>query len=225
MRAFPMLVVALMLLGLSVVGCNKSPVITLLEGPSSVEKGTSATFTCHADDPDGNSLSYAWNCSSGQMTSPTGASITWTAPNGTGNATIQVIAEDPHGASDSTSKVVSVTAPYTQKIVDGTIDVPPGGDSSFEVSVTSSMFNANLVGDFFVYGNTDKMYVYVMDEANYVKWNGGHQFTPMYSSGYAWTGSFSVWFSMPGAYYLVYDNRAASSSHGVTTTVDLKYQE
>jgi len=227
MRTFPILVVAPLLLGLSGVGCNRSPVITLIEGPSSVEKGTSATFTCHADDPDGNSLSYEWSCSSGQMASPTGQIMTWTAPSANGSETVQATVKDPLGASDVMSKSVAVTTAYTQNIVSGTINVPDGGYLPYEVSVTSDMLNASLVGVFDVYANDDGnlVRVQVMAEADYVKWTSGYEVTPLYNSGWQWSGSFRVWLTLPGTYYLVYDEWPHMDGIAVATTVDLEYEK
>jgi hypothetical protein len=144
--------------------------------------------------------------------------------------TISVTVSDGRGGSDAQSKGISVIhtpVTYTQNIVNGTITVPPGYCYPFEVSVTSSMSNARLVGAFTASGGSgNDIYVYIMDETDYVNWSNGHQVTPIYNSGKVTTGSFTTYISSPGTYYLVYDNTFSSvSSKDVATAVNLKYEQ
>ena len=111
------------------VGCNsafnQSPVISELTASNeSVSPGGSSQISCVALDADRDELTYTWEASSGTI-SGDGATVTWTAPQGSSAYTIKVTVSD--GKDETTAEVtVDVlvqgnTAPYIKEVT----SVPP----------------------------------------------------------------------------------------------------
>jgi len=65
------------------------------------------TISCEASDPDNDSLSYEWLTSGGNITGK-GDTITWVAPEDTGNYTITVVVTDEFGGEGSASLSIKV---------------------------------------------------------------------------------------------------------------------
>ena len=64
---------------------NKSPVITsLTTNPDTVVVKGNSTFTCVANDPDVDSVTYIWKATSGSV-SGSGSAVIWTAPSSRGS--------------------------------------------------------------------------------------------------------------------------------------------
>lgn len=104
------LVISLSLGGVACKGetVNQLPVISSFGADAaSVAVGGSVTVTCIADDPDGDSLSFAWSCTGGSL-SRTGYSVTWEAPDTTGSYSISVTVTDGRGGSAEASCPVTV---------------------------------------------------------------------------------------------------------------------
>ncbi len=88
---------------------NHPPVIDSLTTEAlEVRKATSWVIECIASDPDGDSLSYIWSASGGNI-SGGGAVVTWVAPNTFGTYVIKVTVNDGRGgkATKDISIVVS----------------------------------------------------------------------------------------------------------------------
>ena len=65
------------------------------------------TLSCEASDPDNDSLSYEWLSSGGIITGK-GDTVTWVAPEETGNYTITVVVTDEFGGEGSASLSIKV---------------------------------------------------------------------------------------------------------------------
>jgi hypothetical protein len=103
---------------------NQLPVITsLLAVPMSVTPGGSATVTCIATDPDGDSVIYTWTFTGGSM-SGTGYTITWVAPSAANTYVVTVSVSDGKGGVANDSVAISVLAPTpTPAPTEGSIDI------------------------------------------------------------------------------------------------------
>ena len=86
---------------------NHSPIIELTANEHYVAPLGNCTISCEASDPDGDSLSYAWLASGGDITGE-GSAITWTAPEGIGNYTIIAVVTDEMGGKSTRSLVIKV---------------------------------------------------------------------------------------------------------------------
>ena len=73
-----------------------------------VNFGESITLTCIATDPDGDSLTYSWNASSGTLGSTNGASVQWTAPDIETEIRIDVTISDGNENSVSGFRYITV---------------------------------------------------------------------------------------------------------------------
>jgi hypothetical protein len=106
---------------------NNPPVIgTLHPSATEIAPSESCTIGCVASDPDGDSLSYAWEASGGTI-SGTGDTVDWTAPAAEGTYTITVTVSDGQGGSDSESCDITVEKKF------GAIDIQssPAGAAVF----------------------------------------------------------------------------------------------
>jgi hypothetical protein len=109
---------AMLFLVVLVAGCgddgagpgNRAPSTTSLSAaPDTVDPSGLSTITCVATDPDGDALSYAWDCEGGTL-SGSGAAVTWTAPLAAGAYEITVVVDDGQGHSASDTTEVEVRA-------------------------------------------------------------------------------------------------------------------
>lgn len=92
---------------------NRPPVASCTIGKNSVVAGSRDVVPVHASasDPDGDSLTYTWSATGGQVDG-NGADVRWSAGNaGAGNYTITSHVDDGHGGSASCSADVRVDAP------------------------------------------------------------------------------------------------------------------
>ena len=102
---------------LSMAGGGNAPVITsVTPDPATVGLGGTSNISCVATDPDGDTLSYAWDAQSGTITG-SGDTITWQAPGAAGTYAINVTVDDGTGRAADGSTVVSVV------VTTGTIDI------------------------------------------------------------------------------------------------------
>ena len=77
---------------------------------------------CTAEDPDGDSLSYIWSASGGDIAG-TGSSISWIAPNEAGDYDVMVTVSDEQGEEDTKSLTVSVELP-APPVIDEILLIP-----------------------------------------------------------------------------------------------------
>lgn len=90
-------------------GENNAPVInSVTANPSSTYPGENVTLTCDAEDEDGDLITYSWSAEAGTLSATNLSSVIWTAPNDTGNFTIEVIVEDEGELVDTGSVTVRV---------------------------------------------------------------------------------------------------------------------
>ena len=123
---------------------NQSPVIIDLSAdPETVVAGGTSTISCIASDPDGDTLSYAWTCSGGDI-SGTGATVTFLSLNVAGNYTISVVVSDVNGgkANQSVTVIVMVNnAPEISNIVATPTMVVAGGSSAITCDANDPDFD------------------------------------------------------------------------------------
>lgn len=117
---------------------NHLPTITSLTAnpQSPIEINQNTIITCSASDPDGDSLTYAWTKTGGEITG-TGSVITWIAPDIAGTYTITCTVSDGRGGevNDSVSIVVSESEPIPIPV-----DLMIIVDSEYFDTVTGRMF-------------------------------------------------------------------------------------
>jgi len=77
-------------------------------GPYSVNEGDSVTLTATGSDPNGDTLTYAWDLDNNGSFETSGQSVSYTAPDGPGTHTVSVKATDPLGLSATASVTVDV---------------------------------------------------------------------------------------------------------------------
>jgi hypothetical protein len=95
---------------------NQQPVITrLMADEGSLSPKESCRIECYAEDPDGDSLSYEWSASKGDI-SGTGPVITWTAPKRDGSYDITVVVSDGQGGEATRAVTIDVELPPSPKI-------------------------------------------------------------------------------------------------------------
>jgi len=102
------------------VRANRAPTITDLAADAdwTLPSGT-LQMTCTASDPDGDSLSYEWTASAGDI-SGTGEAVNWTAPQEVGIYSVTVVVRDAHGSSTTrfiSLSVVTGTPPTIEDMV------------------------------------------------------------------------------------------------------------
>ena len=101
--------VAVPLIMLNAASPNHQPVITSLEAESErVPPSGSSQITCNATDPDGDTLSYEWTATGGDV-SGTGEAVSWTAPQEFGTYSVTVAADDGRGG-EATRTIVLTAA-------------------------------------------------------------------------------------------------------------------
>jgi len=88
---------------------NRPPTINSLVADASwTTPAGSLRVTCNATDPDGDTLTYEWITTGGNM-SGTGAAVNWTAPQEVGIYNVTVVVKDGHGREDTRFVSLSVT--------------------------------------------------------------------------------------------------------------------
>lgn len=98
---------ALSAFGCLPVGSNSVPDIGSIEYPQDIDVDSDVKLVCHADDTDGDSLSYRWQSDYGKITGM-GSEATWHSPDESGLYLIKVIVQDTKGGSVSKDIGISV---------------------------------------------------------------------------------------------------------------------
>jgi len=87
---------------------NRSPeIVDFRASKEWVVPSGNCTIICEASDPDNDSLSYEWLASGGNITGK-GDTVTWVAPEETGNYTVTVVVTDELGGESSASLSIRV---------------------------------------------------------------------------------------------------------------------
>lgn len=87
---------------------NRSPeIVDFRASKEWVVPSGNCTIICEASDPDNDSLSYEWLASGGNITGK-GDTVTWFAPQETGNYTVTVVVTDELGGESSASLSIRV---------------------------------------------------------------------------------------------------------------------
>ncbi|MBN2465368.1 hypothetical protein JXD38_07065 [candidate division WOR-3 bacterium] len=184
---------------------NEAPIIDSISGPASLPANGSTTLTCYAHDPDGDSLTYAWTCERGHVTPPTGATVTWTAPDTSGNVIITATVRDAHNANDQRTKTINVTK-VTTTWIDTMVSVPA---ASAKAWYGTMKIGYRVWGSFSVEQKATTaldINFYVFDSTNYYKWVNNQSATGVVvvnrSSGTSYSGTIPK----TCRYYVVLDN-------------------
>ena len=91
---------------------NRPPTVSVQCDPCEVLVGEESRLRADASDPDGDTLTYAWNAPAGSFQDPQNrATQRWQAPNQAGPVPISVTVTDGRGGSATDSTTVRVTAP------------------------------------------------------------------------------------------------------------------
>jgi len=135
------MVAVVILTMLAVSGCalfNTPPEIaSLTSSESSVARGGSCSISCTASDPNGDTLTYEWTASDGNI-SGEGSTVTWEAPTDEGTYTISVTASDGKGGTTSDSLTISVanTPPEIASLTSSEPSVARGGSCSISCAAS-----------------------------------------------------------------------------------------
>lgn len=108
---------------------NSAPVILAVTiAPERIRPGDRCQLVCQASDEDGDTLTYTWTASQGDI-SGSGATVEWTAPTTEGLLPISVTVDDGRGGTDGRSVALTVksnSAPEFQSIPSFAQGVRPG---------------------------------------------------------------------------------------------------
>jgi hypothetical protein len=180
---------------------NRPPQIASISGPDSIQADGNCALTCNASDPDGDSLTYAWTCERGHCTPATGRTVNWYAPDTSGNVIIIATVQDPHGATDQSTKMISVTRVTTTHLDTNGIYIPAGSSQAFYLTckvghTASGSFSVPQYGITFM----------VLDSSNYDKWVNNQTYTYLVQYYKSAGSSYSVVIPATQCYYFLLDN-------------------
>ncbi len=191
-----LVIIALLAIG----GCNKPPVITLLN-PSATEvvRGGSCSISCVASDENTEDvLTYSWSASGGAI-SGTGSDVTWTAPTTEGSYTVTVTVSDGEEiVSESCTITVVNTPPVIANLNASATDLPPEGSATIGC-VANDADGDTLTYEWSATGGT------ITGSGNSVTWNAP-----------AAEGTYTV--SVTAS-----DGHGGSASESVDIVVEMKY--
>ncbi|MFA5375804.1 MAG: DNRLRE domain-containing protein [Dehalococcoidia bacterium] len=112
---------------------NQAPSIaSLTADPDNLIPGEGTTVTCVADDPDGDTLTYAWTANGGAI-SGTGATVTWIAPLLAKGYIIEVTVDDGNGGTDDDSVAIVVGIAPTPTPTPTPTSTPAPSDGSIDI--------------------------------------------------------------------------------------------
>lgn len=122
---------------------NRSPVISAhvpAEDALTANAGSVIEFSITASDPDGDSLSYAWEATNGTLEAEDSGTAKWTAPRRLGDAVVTVTVSDGKGGTANRTWSVTVTArsPVINSYVPAKDSLTVNVGSSLDFSVSAS---------------------------------------------------------------------------------------
>jgi hypothetical protein len=133
---------------------NRAPVIELLSfSPMNVGVGETCRITAYVTDPEDDSLTFDWNCQSGEITQGNGTrQITWLAPETPGDYIIELVVSD----GENISNIIDTVSPREIPILSTNV-----GSLIFETGVSTKNFNIvnNGSGEFTWTASTDKSWI------------------------------------------------------------------
>jgi len=185
---------------------NQPPVIDSIHGPSSLPANGSTSLTCFAHDPDDDTLTYTWTCERGRVSPATGRTVTWYAPDTSGNVIITATVRDPHAATDQRTKTINVTK-VTTTALDTMVSVPA---ASYKAWQGTMKVGYNIWGNFSVSQDAPRFDLdinfYVFDSTNYYKWVNNQNSTGIVVISRSTGASYSATIPKTCRYYIVLDN-------------------
>jgi hypothetical protein len=180
---------------------NHDPTITSLNLPAGVNAGYVTAFICAASDPDGDALTYEWQCNAGSLFPKTGSAVYWTAPETSGQARIWITVQDDRGGSDIRYDTVTVI-PDTTTIVDWSGAVSAGG---YILWYRYLQPRYTLSGTFSA-GGQDITFLMV-DSVNYSRWRYNESCDCEVKIRRSSGSAFSATITTDGLYCFILDNR------------------
>jgi uncharacterized protein (TIGR02145 family) len=143
-------ILSLFLLSMLISSCkkeNKPPVINNIQfNPTEIITNSAVILTAAATDPEGDNLSYTWNCPKGTFTSTTGQSVNWTSPADAGTYVITVTVSDGKNTVSQTSNIVVLSAIGSLTVNSTPSDANIFIDGIDTKKVTPSNFNNLTLG-------------------------------------------------------------------------------
>ncbi|MBI1927475.1 PKD domain-containing protein [Candidatus Poribacteria bacterium] len=118
---------------------NQDPVVAQIIAPTTIVGGQRAILQVEASDPDGDTLTFAWEVSGGLIAGKTAEAL-WLAPNEPGQYTLSVTVNDGKGGVVQKSVEVVVTAPEFKLG-----DLPPVETVNFVAPVIRTLWAAPSV--------------------------------------------------------------------------------
>ncbi|CAM2069558.1 PKD domain-containing protein [Sulfidibacter corallicola] len=114
---------------------NRYPDITRAEIPGAATVGVAVDFHVEASDPDGDTITYAWEFGDGATAGTASASHAYSQP---GDYTVRIVVRDQWGYGRSTSGVVRVSAANRQPSIDA-VEVPTTGFVGENLAMTATV--------------------------------------------------------------------------------------
>jgi len=186
---------------------NRPPTIDSIAGPSSVPANGNTSLTCFASDLDGDSLTYSWTCARGRLSPATGRTVTWYAPDTSGNVSITATVRDGRGGEDVRPKSINVTKVTTTWQQDTMVSVPAASSKAWYGTMK---IGYTVFGSFSVEqkdaGLDLDINFYVLDSTNYYKWVNNQSFTAIVSKPRSTGSSYSGVIPKTCRYYVLLDN-------------------
>jgi len=143
-------------------GVNRAPSIDVSGQPTTVAEGGTLNFPgVVVTDPDGDPLSYSWTSSAppgtGTLTGASTPTPTFTAIDGPAITTIGLTVTDGHGASATTSFLVTITSVAPQVTITAPDTVPAGDPLELHAAITDSGNDTVTVAVDWGDGNTEPL--------------------------------------------------------------------
>ncbi|MCX6842315.1 MAG: hypothetical protein NTX53_08565 [candidate division WOR-3 bacterium] len=185
---------------------NRPPVVDSISGPSSIPANGNTSLTCFATDPDGDSLTYAWACERGHLSPVTGRTVTWYAPDTSGNVIVTATVSDGRGGQDPRTKTINVTK-VTTTWLDTMVSVPA---TSYKSWYGTMKVGYKVWGNFSVSQDAPRpdldINFYVFDSTNFYKWVNNQNSNGVVVISRSTGTSYSATIPKTCRYYVVLDN-------------------